>query len=388
MAKLRPAADATHTYVDSGRAMRDLLAWMAKAESVAIDIEADSLYHYYEKVCLLQLTFRKRNFIVDPLAELNLEPFLKVLAHKTLILHGGDYDLRMLRGSFDFRPKTRVIDTMIAAQLLGCQKFGLASLIEQHSGRTLSKAGQKSDWSRRPLSRTQLRYAVDDTRYLEPLANGLLAKLSRLGRRDWLDQGCDAVMEATASNCPSERQRQWRIKGVRDLTGRQAAFVELLWDWREREAQRADLPPFKILGNDRLLELAIWAEGHPRVTVDHFPKHPRHFHRKRLESLGVLIRRGRQLRPSDWPEPRLRSSGVSEKPGKGFGRLRENIAHLARELGLDPSVVAPRAAIEKISRLRPTDVARIQQVGGLLRWQAELLAPVVRSVLSPNRHPG
>ena len=384
MAKLRPAADTTHTYVDTDRAMRDVLAFMAKTDRVAIDIEADSLYHYYEKVCLLQLTFRKRNFVVDPLAELNLKPFLKVLAHKTLILHGADYDLRMLRGSFDFRPKTRVIDTMIAAQLLGCQKFGLSSLIEQYSGRTLSKAGQKSDWSRRPLSRTQLRYAVDDTRYLEPLANRLLAKLSRLGRRDWFDQGCEAIMEATANKRPTDPQREWRIKGVRDLTPRQAAFVQWLWGWREREAKRADLPPFKILGNDRLLELAIWAERHPRTSLAHVPKLPRHFRRKRLESLGEMIRRVRHLRPSDWPEPRLRSPGVRKQTGKGFRRLRENVAHLAKERGLDPSVVAPRAALEKISRLRSADVAKTQQVGGLLRWQAELLAPVVRSALSAD----
>ena len=79
MAKLRPAADTTHTYVDTDRAMRDVLAWTAKADRVAIDIEADSLYHYYQKVCLLQLTLRKRNFVVDPLAKLNLKPLLKVL---------------------------------------------------------------------------------------------------------------------------------------------------------------------------------------------------------------------------------------------------------------------------------------------------------------------
>ncbi len=384
MAKLRPTADITHTYVDSAGSLRDMLGQMASADRVAIDVEADSLYHYYEKVCLLQLTFAKHNFIVDPLAELDLKPFTKALADKTLILHGADYDLRMMRKSFGFQPKARVIDTMIAAQLLGCEKIGLASLVEEYSGNKLNKAGQKSDWSYRPLSLTQLRYAVDDTRYLEPLSELLLAKLKRLGRRDWFDQGCEAVMAATTNSRTSDPEREWRIKGVRYLSARQAAFARGLWGWREREAQDADLPPFKILGNDKLLELAVWTEKHQRATLGHLPKLPRHFRRQRLETLRLEILALRKLDETDWPEPRLRKTSTREKPATGFSSLRENVAILAEQLGLAPSVVAPRAAIENICRHRPSDAAEIQQACGLLPWQAELLAPTVRSVLSDD----
>ena len=382
MPELRPAADATYTYVDTDAAVSDMLAWMAPADRVAVDLEADSLYHYYEKVCLLQLTVRGRNFILDPLAGADVAPFVAALADKTLILHGCDYDLRMLRGSFDFAPRKRVIDTMIAAQLLGCEKFGLSSLVQEHSGETLSKAGQKSDWSRRPLSQTQLQYAADDTRFLGPLADILLAQLDELGRREWLDEACDAAMATVAIDAPApDPQREWRIKGVRDLTARQAAFVRELWRWREREAQRADLPPFKILGNDRLLELAVWAEGNPRASLDRGPRLPRHFRRRRLESLRAVIRKARQLDPSDWPEPKLRGARRRERPDKGFPRLRDSIARLAEQLGLPPSVIAPRAAMEEIARKQPTDVDGIQQVGALMSWQAKLIAPAVRAAL-------
>jgi ribonuclease D len=378
MTTLRAAADTAYTYVDSDGAMHEMLAWMAPAHRLAIDIEADSLYHYHEKVCLAQLTVRGRNFVVDPLAKLDPGLFLAALADQTLVLHGADYDLRMLRNSFGFRPKAGVIDTMMAAQLLGCEKLGLSSLVEQFSGRTFSKGGQKSDWSRRPLSPAQLRYAVDDTRYLEPLADRLLAELSRLGRRHWLEQGCVAAIEATVSDREADPDRQWRIKGVWDLTRSQAAFARELWRWRELEAQRADRPPFKILGDAALLELATWAESHPRAGLAQAPKLPRDFHGARLESLREAIHRAGSLGPADWPEPRLRHSGGRQSPREGFGRLHADVARLAADMGLQPSVIAPRTALVEISRLRPTDAAGIQQAGRLLRWQAELLAPVVR----------
>ena len=167
------------------------------------------------------------------------------------------------------------------------------------------------------------------------------------------------------------------MKGVRDLTGSQAAFVRELWHWREREAEQADRPPFKVLGHETLLALAVWAEAHPRASLAHAPKLPRDFHGRRLESLREAIHRAAGLAPADWPEPRLRPTGQQKWPGRGFDRLRDEVARLAASLGVEPSVIAPRTALQEISRLRPTDAAGIQKAG-LMKWQAELLLPMVR----------
>lgn len=381
MTLLHAAADTSYLYVDREATLHEMLAWMAPAERLAIDIEADSLYHYHEKVCLVQLTVRGRNFVLDPLAKLDLGPFALALARPTLVLHGADYDLRMLRGSFGFRPVAGVIDTMMAAQLLGCEKQGLSALVEQFFGHTVSKGGQKSDWSRRPLTSAQLQYAVDDTRYLEPLADRLLADLDRLGRRHWLQQGCEAAIEVTENDREADPERQWRIKGVRDLTHPQAAFVRELWRWREQEASRADRPPFKVLGDAGLMELAVWAEKHPGAGLGQAPKLPRDFRGPRLESLREAILAAGRLGPEDWPEPRPRATGERKTPGPGFDRLRDGVARLAADLGLQPSVIAPRTALEELSRRRFGDAERIRQAGRLLPWQAELLVPVVRHTL-------
>ncbi|MFC1806628.1 HRDC domain-containing protein, partial [Planctomycetota bacterium] len=200
---------------------------------------------------------------------------LEALADKLLILHAADYDLRMMRATFGFRPRGGIFDTMLAAQLLGHPQLGLAAAVEGRFGVTLCKKGKKSNWSRRPLTPYQLQYASDDTRYLGALADHLGGELERLGRTDWHRESCEALIEATAENAARDPDRAWRIKGASRLDRRELAFVRELWQWRESEAQKADLPPFRVLGNHQLLELALWAASHPRRAPDRGPKLPR-----------------------------------------------------------------------------------------------------------------
>ena len=135
-----------YVYVRELAAMGALVRRIGAAERVALDTEADSLHNYFEKVCLVQLSLGGEHYLVDPLSGLDLTGFLEALAEKPLILHGGDYDLRMMRASMDFRPRRAVFDTMIAAQLLGIEQIGLAALIERFFDITIGKGGQKSDW--------------------------------------------------------------------------------------------------------------------------------------------------------------------------------------------------------------------------------------------------
>ena len=138
------------SYVQETAPLEMLVRRISTVDRVALDTEADSLHNYFAKVCLIQLSFSDEHYLIDPLCGLDLSGFLGALAEKSLIVHGGDYDLRMLRGSLGFRVRRQVFDTMIAAQLLGFEQLGLAALIERYFEVTIGKAGQKSDWSRRP----------------------------------------------------------------------------------------------------------------------------------------------------------------------------------------------------------------------------------------------
>ncbi len=376
-----PSATSEFVWVDTPDGLARVASAVRTASRVALDTEADSLHHYFEKVCLMQITAGRTNFLIDPLAGLDLAPLLDALTHHTLVLHGGDYDLRMLRASTGFDFQGTLIDTMIASQLLGYDRVGLESLLERF-GVLMGATHQKSDWSHRPLTDDQLRYAIDDTRFLEPLADRLLAELDRLGRIEWFKESCQALVAATKIDRPADPDREWRIRGVGDLTARQAAFVRELWYWRDREARRLDRPAFKVLGNDKLVELALWADTHPDAPLEDGPRLPRNFHPRRLASLQKALRRAAALKPSECPPPRLRGQGRREQPGPALDALRAAVAALAGQLGIDPPVLAPRAAMETVSRLEPTTAAEIEDNTGLLHWQANLLAPLVRRVLT------
>ena len=377
----RRTAPPNHIYIDTAPALARLVAELGRVERVAIDTEADSLHHYYEKVCLIQLSFGSASFIVDPLAAIDLGPLLDTLAKRVLIFHGGEYDLRMMLGSFGFRPRGEVFDTMLAAQLVGSRELSLVALAENHLGVRLTKQGQRSDWSARPLKPEQLAYAVDDTRYLETLAERLTDELRRLGRLEWHRQSCARMVTfAQQQKPPAAPERVWRIKGCRELTPRQLAFVRALWHWREQEAQLADLPPFKVVGNETLLAVAIAAAA-AKSGLGEKVKLPRTCTGRRLAALREAVASVRTMPESEWPR-HLRSIGARVEYGPELDKLRAECNRIAESLSLDPSLIAPRHTLEVISLRKPATLDQVQQAGDLLPWQLELIGPAALRILS------
>ena len=371
-----------YVYVQEPASMAELMRRMGIAERVALDTEADSLHNYFEKVCLIQLSFGSEHYLVDPLCGLDLSGFLAALADKPLIFHGGDYDLRMMRGSMGFRPRREVFDTMIAAQLLGLEQLGLAALIERYFGITIGKAGQKSDWSRRPLSANQLRYAINDTRFLEGLAERMRGELDQRGRVAWHSESCRAMVESTGRDPVRDPENAWRIKGAGRLTRRQLAYLRELWRWRDQHARDANLPAFKVLGNEEILGLVRWAESHPGVPLQQGPKLPRNIVGARLSTLEEAIARAARMDEKEWPEPRKPDRDAAREDCiEEFNALRAECARIAKELEIAASILAPRAALEAIARSQPRSVDEIMESGGLLRWQAELVRGAVEKCL-------
>ncbi len=377
-----PSAPA-YTYVASDASLAKVTEALRGVRRVGLDTEADSLHHYFEKVCLIQLSFSDRHFIVDPLAGLSLEDFLKELAQKELIIQGADYDLRMMKRSFGFRPKAPVFDTMLAAQVLGYEKIGLAALAERICGVALSKSGQKSDWSKRPLSEKQLRYAADDTRYLEKITDVMTAELRSLGRENWHRQCCARVVESAGLSEETEDPEAWRIKGSSKLQPRALAFLKEIWKWRDEEARRRDRPPFMILLNEDLVALAEWQAVRTHAVLTPEPKCLKRITGELLAKLHAAIKAAESLSPSQWPMPPERSS---RPQGAGFSPEKVEAAlagcrAIATMLKIEPCFLASRAAVTAIVRNRAHSVEQICEVSGMTRWQAEQVLPAVQKVL-------
>jgi ribonuclease D len=369
--------------VDRPEALSSLLAAVEGAETVALDTEADSLHHYHEKACLIQLTIHDAHWIVDPLAEgLDLTPLARLLEDRSLILHGADYDLRMLRRAWGFRPR-RLMDTMLAAQLMGWTEIGLAALVERICGVALSKHGQRADWSERPLAPGLLAYAVDDTRYLHRVAEAMAESLRGLGRLEWLEESCERLLRVTGEDDDGgwrQDPEAWRVKGGRHLKGRAAALLRELWHWRDAIAERADRPPFRVAANAFMLEWANWLAETPDATMDQAPERPAWLRGGRRASFDQAVERVLAMPPDDFPPPVERKTH-----GRRFTQEEEDLLKrllatrdaVAESLGLQSGVLGPRDAIVPLVAPRPADEDALRELGGLMRWQARVLAPAL-----------
>ena len=378
-----------YTCVENAQDLARLTERLHPAVRVGMDTEADSLHHYFEKVCLIQLSFLGANYIVDPLAGFPLTEFFEVLAQKELIFQGADYDLRILKKSFGFRPKTPIFDTMLAAQVLGYEKIGLAGLVERFFGISMSKAGQKADWSKRPLSARQLTYASDDTKYLETIADALTEDLKKLNRVGWHRECCERVVKTSGLPDRNAEKEAWRVKGSSKLSPHELVFVRELWKWRDEEARKKDYPAFYILKNEDLIDLAGWKAKNPKMPLHQGPSFLKRFTGENLARLENAVRSAENMPRSEWPLPPApeKMERVDARPNQAkLEPLLEACKALAKELQIESSVLASRSALTAVIQHQPGSIEKVMEVSGLMRWQAELMMPAIETVFGHHQN--
>lgn len=340
-----------------------LLEQLRGAQWVALDTEADSLHAYPEKLCLIQVCTEAGAWLVDPLSDLRLEKFFALLRKHELIMHGADYDLRLLRKHQQFVP-SRVFDTMLAARLLGHRKFGLGDLVKHYLGITLEKGPQKANWAKRPLTPRMERYALGDVEYLKPLSARLKHELELKGRLGWLEESCARLVADCARTNSVNADSAWRIKGSARLNRRGLAVLRELWLWREKEALAANKPPYFILSHELLIAIAAAAADSRRVQ--HLV--PGRFSNRRKDALLKAVQRALALPPEQQPEPvRPESTPLSERERARFDELKRRRDARAAQLGIEPSLIASRQTLVRLAQ------SWHQHAAKLMSWQRELL---------------
>lgn len=368
--------------VDTGAALEELLSSLPRPEDgrwvCAVDTEADSLHSYREKLCLIQFSCGERHAIIDPLRIRDLGPLLEFLREAEVWMHGADFDMSLFRRTFDFVPPT-VLDTQVAARLCGHRQFGLAALVSDVFGVTLSKQSQRANWGRRPLPPQMIEYAINDVRYILPLARLFVDRLSEMGRLRWFHQSCEAARQTVLQRQAPDLEEAWRITGWGNLQPRGLAALRALWHWRNREAERLDRPAFKVINNEPLLEYARIFEsgGTPRLP-ERFPRPAQRRFQEALEEV-------QKMTPDQWPRRRLhqRQQRVPDAEPR-FDLLKAHRDRVAAQLGLEGSLIAPRGVLEEIA----------QNGGGeppLLPWQRALMEEALERLPplaeAPRRRP-
>lgn len=360
----------TYLLLDQPGSLTPLLDAIDKVEEVSLDTEADNMFHYKTRVCLLQFLVGGEVFLVDVLAPgLKLEPLWKILADKHLIMHGSDFDLRLLHDLCRFRPKS-LFDTMLAAQLLGVPRFGLAALLDQHFGVALDKDGQKANWSKRPLTPKLLNYAALDVWHLPALRDILKRELKKRGRLGWLEQQCEAQIAAGFEGFAPPTENDWRIGRSERLRGPGLSVLHAVWHWREVQAQRLDTPPFKVCGNALILKIAEAAEAGDSESTILNAVHLGKRHDRLISSLAAALRAGLARDPKTLPRRPGRDPNhvsLNQDEIELQDRIRGDRDRVSKQLGIEPTLIANRAQLSQIAR-QPAKVGDV-----LLPWQAELL---------------
>lgn len=344
----------------------ELQAFLDKCEKIgdrkvcAIDTEADSLHRYKESLCLIQFTAGNECVLIDPLAIDDLGPLDRYLRDATVWMHGADYDMTMLKREFGNLPET-VFDTQIGARLLGVEKFGLGNLVEHYFDVVLSKSSQKADWGKRPLSEKMIEYALNDVRYLLEMGDTIVARLKEKGRYEWFLESCEAAKSKVEERDDS-KDEQWRISGSGKLDPFGLACLRALWNWRDKEAEAWDRPSFMVAPNRVLIEWSQRLSEKKRIEL------PPHFRGDRVKRFKEMQAALNGLPKSEWP---ARPAKKRRKRDREFdNRVDALIARrnaIAKDLGIDGSLLASRAVLETIA----ADEASPDEL--LMSWQRELL---------------
>ena len=360
-------------WIDTRAGVDEAVAATKTAGWLALDTEADSLHSYFHKMCLVQLTASDRNFVIDPLAleSSDLRPLWEVVADPSIpvLMHGSDYDIRVLDRDYETRIRG-LVDTQIMAQILGEAKTGLAALLEKEEGVVLDKRHQRADWGRRPLTRSQVTYAAADTAFLERLATKLRDRLEELGRWEWAVGDFRRLEEVRHRPAEPNPLAFERIKGVRTLRGDARDRAYTLFEWRESEAQRLDIPPFKVLGNKTLITLAEEAPKKNAELAEVGGIGPRFMRRW---GKAVLLNIGQPNRAPEWK----RAARHPEPPPRVVRRLKRLAAvrdEIAAELGLDPGLVCAKSCALAVASRTPLCASFDDlKETGLIGWRLDLL---------------
>ena len=365
---------------------------------LALDTESDSLFRYFPRVCLIQISCPgappgKRSpsgpanvvdYLIDPLKLRELSELGEILADDTteVILHAAENDIITLQRDFSFRLR-ELYDTQLAARILGRQGVGLAKVLHDEFGVVSDKRMQRTDWGKRPLTPQQLTYAQIDTHYLPALRTRQVRALEETNR---LEEARAAFrMLETIEYRPPEPRTFWQIKQIRTVAEKDLGVLQAVWEWREKFSRQSDRPPFKVLGENTM---KVLSQKRPRsmALLREIPglsaRQISWFGKELLEA----VRRGERLPSPQRPAPVRRDEPALTKAGKKrYEVLRQWRTETAAARGVDPDIVFSNETLLQIAACRPLNVDALQEIPAVGAWKAQTYGSALFRLLENGR---
>lgn len=359
-------------------ALERLCARVADADRVGLDTEFHAERTYSPRLMVVQLAFDEGAAIVDALALSDLRSLALALTHTTVVGHALSADLKILADRFDLVPP-RVFDTQVAAAFLGFgMQVSLADLVRSICGVRLAKSQTVSDWSARPFSPKQIEYLVDDVAYLLPLYDALRPRLEERGRYEWVYEECAELGDVERYRI-DERRAFLRIPGAMRMSRRELGILSELVKLRDRVARTRDLPVRYILPDDVVAGLSLLKPTKPD-DLSQLRRLDAGMKRQLGAAILEAVEKGQSLDEADLPQRAARPTAPARDALVSY--LSAAIAEIARDAGLPPSLLVPRAALERLAREVPADRASFERTLALQPWRLTLVAEPLWRLLS------
>jgi ribonuclease D len=367
--------------IDTPAKLKHIVQRLETAKTVAVDLEADSMYHYREKVCLLQISTKRQNALIDPLAVKDLSRLAPLFSDNSVkkIFHGADYDIRSLHRDFNLEINN-LFDTQLASMFLGCRQTGLSAVVKKRFNIILEKKFQKKDWSIRPLPENMMRYAASDTIHLIPLAEILIQELQKHERLDWVVEECQYLSQVRyppVNNNPLFI----KFKGAGRLDSLRLNILEALLQLRDRIAAGKDRPVFKVFNNHALMEIAYTQPTSVSQLVKMNVISSRQIN---MYANAIIkdVKSAMQTPPNQRPSfPFRKKPPISQRVHQRIDALKMWRNLKAQHLDLDPGLICNKSLMTAIAKTKIRTPEDLHTIDFMHKWRVQAFGDEIAGIL-------
>ncbi|MDO4443512.1 MAG: ribonuclease D [Slackia sp.] len=361
-------------YITDHKQLKEFVARAKNSPLLAVDTEFLREKTYWPRLCLIQLATEEESVVVDPFRVTDLSALAELFVDEKIVklFHAAGQDMELIVHEMGVIPKP-VFDTQIAASLLGdTLQIGYGALVLNECGVKLKKADSFTDWSRRPLTDSQVEYALDDVIYLPRIYRSMKARLEGLGRLSWLDRDFEELSDPDRYRVdPFERYK--RLKRVNQLTPQQLSAAREVAAWRDTVAMKRNIPRKWVMTDEQIVEIC---KREPRSLDELFMVRGVSNALKTGDARSVLAAcsRGLDVPEEQWPE--LNKSYKSEPNVDPQVDLLYSLVKIrAKEAGVAFGVLASHADLAKLVR------GHYDEVDILKGWRRHLVGEELLSLM-------
>jgi ribonuclease D len=366
--------------VETQSTLQSMVNKLEKERLFAVDTESNSLFVYREQVCLIQISTNEDDYLVDPLAIKDLSSLGPLFANPEIekVFHAGEYDLICLKRDYGFT-FSNLFDTMIAGRILGREVFGLSAMLEAEFEISLDKHWQRANWGIRPMPAAQLAYARMDSHFLIPLRERLLKELIETDRLELAQEDFSRLERTAIPQGNGDKEIFWKLSGKQDFTTQQLSVLHRLCKYREEQAKKANLPPFKILSNETLVALA---QISPKTVeeLENITGLPEKLRLRHAEGILNCVAQAQHSPPPRKPVHARKDDSLIQR----LDVLKTWRKKTAAEWKVESDVVLPREVVEDIAFKNPQSGDDLSAIMCHFPWRLQRFGDEILQVIHPE----